>query len=241
MSERNAVRTGLMAICFVGSAFVAPPALADDGLTPYEQSIVCKLAGTCEANEPTTAVPQAPESKTVGAEADFTLYRGQTPPQTTTAPRVASPQQPNFYRVQNTSSARSATTSAPRYATGPRRQTPTPAPRPNAADMRLSFGNGSADLDKRGRDELVSFLHALQSPALATAKFVVEGHTSSVGSREYNLDLSQRRAQTVVDFLVRQGIEPSRLVARGFGFDKPRVSGDPRNGRNRRVEIVKDN
>ncbi|MEM9070565.1 MAG: OmpA family protein [Myxococcota bacterium] len=69
----------------------------------------------------------------------------------------------------------------------------------------------------------------------------VEGHTDTRGRREYNLDLSQRRAQAVVDFLVRRGeVAAERLVAQGFGPDQPIVadaSSREEHAQNRRVEF----
>lgn len=69
---------------------------------------------------------------------------------------------------------------------------------------------------------------------------VVEGHTDSTGSKAYNLKLSQRRADAVRDFLVKHGIAPDRIVARGYGEAYPVAPNDTAAGRqhNRRVEIV---
>jgi len=69
---------------------------------------------------------------------------------------------------------------------------------------------------------------------------LVAGHTDSVGSDEYNLKLSQQRANSVVQYLVSQGIPNSRLESEGFGKSKPLVSNDDEvDGRelNRRVEF----
>lgn len=69
---------------------------------------------------------------------------------------------------------------------------------------------------------------------------LIEGHTDSTGSAEYNRDLSVRRANAVQDFLISQGIDPTRIVARGYGQDVPLAPNDTAAGRqqNRRVEIV---
>ncbi len=48
-------------------------------------------------------------------------------------------------------------------------------------------------------------------------------HTDRIGSDVYNENLSQRRAQSVVDYLIREGIEPDRLVAKGYGKSTPKV------------------
>lgn len=67
----------------------------------------------------------------------------------------------------------------------------------------------------------------------------VEGHTDSVGSDDFNLDLSRRRASSVRDYLVDQGVASTYIVARGFGESQPKSSNDSAEGRqlNRRVEI----
>ncbi len=67
----------------------------------------------------------------------------------------------------------------------------------------------------------------------------VVGHTDSQGSNDYNQTLSQRRAQSVTSFLVNQGVDPSRLTARGMGETIPVASNENAAGRaqNRRVEM----
>lgn len=69
---------------------------------------------------------------------------------------------------------------------------------------------------------------------------LIEGHTDSVGSESYNLDLSQRRAQSVRDFLASNGVAASRMAVRGFGESRPLASNESDAGRqqNRRVEVV---
>ena len=68
---------------------------------------------------------------------------------------------------------------------------------------------------------------------------VVEGHTDSVGTDQYNLGLSRRRAETVRSYLVDHGIARSRITAEGMGESKPVASNDTADGRaqNRRVEL----
>jgi outer membrane protein OmpA-like peptidoglycan-associated protein len=68
----------------------------------------------------------------------------------------------------------------------------------------------------------------------------IEGHTDNKGSDEYNTNLSQGRSQSVVDYLIQQGIDGNRLKAKGFGESKPIESNDTEEGRanNRRVEFT---
>ncbi|PSJ15999.1 OmpA family protein [Nitrosomonas supralitoralis] len=69
---------------------------------------------------------------------------------------------------------------------------------------------------------------------------IIEGHTDNVGSKNLNYGLSQRRANSVMAYLVRQGVAPDRIVAYGKGEDFPISDNDTEAGRqqNRRVEVI---
>jgi len=71
-------------------------------------------------------------------------------------------------------------------------------------------------------------------------QITIEGYTDNVGSDAYNLALSQRRADSVRDFLVRNGISADRITARGLGEAYPVASNETEAGRqqNRRVQII---
>lgn len=71
-------------------------------------------------------------------------------------------------------------------------------------------------------------------------KVEVQGHTDTDGNDKYNLDLSQRRVDSVVKFLVDKGVDASRLVSKGYGESKPAVPNDtPANkALNRRVQFM---
>lgn len=105
-------------------------------------------------------------------------------------------------------------------------------------DLRLSFNLGSAELTPEARAEAKVFAEALQLPALASRKFVIEGHTDAQGGRDYNLDLSQRRARAVADYLASLGVPRDRFDVRGYGFDRPLPGRSAANAANRRVEAV---
>jgi outer membrane protein OmpA-like peptidoglycan-associated protein len=100
------------------------------------------------------------------------------------------------------------------------------------------FKTGSSELLSGARERLAKVSGiVLAYPGL---HLDVEGHTDSVGSDEYNLALSQRRAQAVRDYLVQQGIPDGSIVSRGLGKSGPVASNDTLEGRqqNRRVELV---
>ncbi len=69
-------------------------------------------------------------------------------------------------------------------------------------------------------------------------RVLVEGHTDSRGKLEHNMDLSQRRAQSVVTFLVEHGVEAARLSARGFGPTQPISDNRTQGGRARNRRVV---
>ena len=76
----------------------------------------------------------------------------------------------------------------------------------------------------------------MENPGL---KVEISGHTDNQGSEEHNNQLSENRAQSVVNYLVSQGVESERLLAKGYGFSKPIESNDTPTGRanNRRTEL----
>jgi outer membrane protein OmpA-like peptidoglycan-associated protein len=103
------------------------------------------------------------------------------------------------------------------------------------------FTTGMSDLNAGAAsslDKLAAFLtHYPERNA------VIEGYTDSVGSEDYNLGLSQRRADSVKSYLMGHGIGSMRLAAAGKGESQPVASNDSATGRqqNRRVEVIIDN
>lgn len=100
------------------------------------------------------------------------------------------------------------------------------------------FDTGKADLNPgaaRNLDQLVQFL--TDHPE---RRVEIDGYTDSLGSDSFNLDLSQRRADTVKSVLVNRGIDSSRIATRGYGKEYSVASNADSGGRqlNRRVEIV---
>jgi len=99
------------------------------------------------------------------------------------------------------------------------------------------FETDSANLRDTARERLLAVADALRSEPNQMA--VVEGHTDSRGSDEYNQRLSQRRAEAVRDYLIGEGVPAARMQAVGRGEESPVSSNDSAEGRagNRRVEI----
>jgi len=104
--------------------------------------------------------------------------------------------------------------------------------------LRFHFEFNSVDLD----DETEDFLSNLETTLREDPriKLKVTGHTDNVGNEKFNQRLSVKRAQTVKDFLVKKGIDPSRIEVDGKGWSEPIDNNDTDEGRskNRRVEIA---
>jgi outer membrane protein OmpA-like peptidoglycan-associated protein len=109
------------------------------------------------------------------------------------------------------------------------------APPPVQFDLLANFEFNSDQLTQAARENLDQFAKAIKDPRLAGSKFEIDGHTDAVGPEEYNLGLSERRADAVVSYLASEGIDKSLLTAKGFGKAKPRVA-NPYSPQNRRVE-----
>ena len=71
-------------------------------------------------------------------------------------------------------------------------------------------------------------------------KIDVQGHTDNVGAADYNMELSQKRANAVRQYLIEKGLDPSRIIAKGYGQTKPVATNDTDEGKaqNRRVELL---
>ncbi len=83
----------------------------------------------------------------------------------------------------------------------------------------IFFEFGSAELKEESYTELQKAIEFLNKYPYVVVELA--GHTDSVGSEEYNLKLSQRRAEAVKNYLVQHGISPDRLVAKGYGESQP--------------------
>lgn len=102
----------------------------------------------------------------------------------------------------------------------------------------IQFDFNSARVRPESRQALANLSQALQSAELGASRFAVEGHTDAKGGVDYNLKLSQQRAQAVRDFLKTQGVDEARLVATGKGSTELANAAEPFAAENRRVRIV---
>jgi OOP family OmpA-OmpF porin len=128
---------------------------------------------------------------------------------------------------------------AGRYAHPVQRQSSQP-PAPEIS-LTVQFANGSAQLTPQAVHVLDNLGRAVSNQALIGYRFRIEGHTDTVGSREYNNALSDLRAAAVVDYLANNfHVDRSRVEAVGMGKDgllipTPDQTSEPRN---RRVQVV---
>ena len=103
----------------------------------------------------------------------------------------------------------------------------------------LEFDFNKADIKAKDHDKLKIVAESMKS--FDTATVLIEGHTDSKGSPNYNMKLSQRRADAVRKFIIEQhGIAAERLTTKGFGETKPVASNATEAGRakNRRVDAI---
>lgn len=206
---------------------IATPAIGQQSAPAPTRSVddyVCAFSGEC-GNQPKTDNSIAAPS-TRG-------FRLSVPERRTAAPQQASPSVATGARQSAPATARREQVASRR---GSRATTRSAAAETRRMDLRVSFLLGSAVLTPQAQEEAKVFAQALERPELASKRFLIEGHTDSSGSRALNIDLSQRRAQAVADYLATLGVSSDRLQVRGYGPDRP-LPGLPASApQNRRVE-----
>jgi outer membrane protein OmpA-like peptidoglycan-associated protein len=105
-------------------------------------------------------------------------------------------------------------------------------------DSGILFDVDRADLKYDSQSELAQLATILNK--YSDTNIMLAGHTDSTGAAEYNMRLSERRAQSVADYLTTQSVDPNRFDVRGFGMNEPLADNDTVAGRalNRRVEVA---
>lgn len=105
-------------------------------------------------------------------------------------------------------------------------------------DLTVYFAFDSADIGTEAAADLAELGAALSSAKLRRDTFVLAGHTDANGSAGYNLELSERRANAVRDYLVRNfGLSAANFDAVGYGLEQLADPEKPLSGENRRVQI----
>lgn len=106
-------------------------------------------------------------------------------------------------------------------------------------DLRIRFEVNSATLTEAGRRQLDELANALATERLADIRVGLHGHTDASGPADYNLTLSQGRAESARRYLIEHhGIAPTRLDAAGFGERRLRPDLAPEAAGQRRVEVI---
>lgn len=219
---RLTMASGLVA---AGLIFAHTAALAQSATTTDD--IICKMSDTCGA----APAPEG-EQKAIGDEKMFSLQKKQ---QDTGPEKMFSLQR----RTEAPAAARPAAGKVQVAKAGKKAVAQPAAASSSQLTMQVNFTVGSADLTDGAKTELSKYVAAMQSPQLSAMTFVIEGHTDATGAYSKNMDLSQRRAQSVVDYLVSSGVSSGRLKAEGFGPNRPLSGVSKRSAANRRVELVR--
>jgi len=106
-------------------------------------------------------------------------------------------------------------------------------------DLEIKFDYNSANIAKTALADMDNLGKALTDSSLKGSTFVLAGHTDAVGSEEYNLDLSSRRADSVKRYLMEKySLAPDHLVTAGYGKTRLKDKDNPKAAENRRVEVV---
>lgn len=111
--------------------------------------------------------------------------------------------------------------------------------KPNAVSLYVTFAYDSAELQNDSVIILNALGKALTDPSLASARFMIAGHTDARGTNDYNQLLSERRANTVAQYLISEfAIDAARLEIEGFGEAELYDASRPDDQVNRRVQVV---
>ena len=235
------LKTFIGASLAVGALLASTSAFAQaPGTEQTTQDLVCQLSEKCadEAAIPADEAEAAPTDKAasrVSATRGFKIARKTTASDSPAATGTSGQRLTRPAAKSSANPVRKAQVAAP----GKAKSAAGKALPLGRADLRVTFVTGSANLTEAGQRSAEKFAAALTNPLLDGMRFTIEGHTDSVGTRESNIDLSRRRAQSVVDYLAGKGADRQRFDAVGYGFDKPVAGLSAMAAANRRVEVVR--
>lgn len=146
-----------------------------------------------------------------------------------------------FFPKQGTFTIASRATSNPQFTLveRPRRSSVQVTRREIVIRKQINFATDSDTIDPSSNQLVLEIADVLQQHAEITG-VEIQGHTDNVGNAERNMDLSQRRAESVRRALIEAGIDAGRLEAKGYGVTRPLVPNiTARNrARNRRVQFI---
>jgi outer membrane protein OmpA-like peptidoglycan-associated protein len=103
---------------------------------------------------------------------------------------------------------------------------------------RINFKSNSADLNETSTLELKTIVGMLKSNP--NIQIEISAHTDDVGTDDFNINLSQKRAQSVINYLSKNGVPLKQLIAKGYGESQPLApnDSDENKAKNRRVELM---
>lgn len=225
----------MLRIAVVSIALAATPVQAQTSPQPKPsvEGYLCTFAGKCDG------VDAPVETRAAPATRGFRLARPSSPksdvPQSAAAP-IRRPAARAVAAELRGSRGRAASygASSPRVAAYRAPATEVGAPR--RADLMIGFELNSDQLTSVGRESALIFARSLLTPELRDKRFLIAGHTDQRGGDIVNRPLSERRARRVADFLIEQGVQPSRLQTRGLGSSAPLPGHRATDPSNRRVE-----
>ena len=237
---------GASTLLLASAAIAQSATVQKDSVSDY----LCQFAGKCAGETGGEATPTIAAPATKG----FRLAAAQTTP--SAQPTIAAPQTKGF-RIASGTQAATPTVAAPptksfRIAKAQPAAVPVRAAVPmrvvaparvapasgTRANLLLAFEYNSAQMTPSAEAKAKGFAQALMMSELKDKRFLIEGHTDARGSRDANIDLSRRRAQSVADFLVSQGVDRGRVEVKGVGPDEPLPGHSASAEANRRVEAV---
>jgi outer membrane protein OmpA-like peptidoglycan-associated protein len=250
--HRRAPTAMRLVLLFGGLVLASAPALAadtklqeflgkaqSDAEKKAVNDLVDKLKGVARPKAPESAAPQSPDQ--TGSTQSSTspdapgLARAPNAPSKPGAP--ASPPPPPGERVASpapVTPAPPAVKTAPEAAVESAEQKQLPS-----VDLEIFFVYNSAEITGPAVTALRTLGEALRDASLANDAFLIAGHTDAKGGAAFNIALSQRRAESVREFLIANfGIDGSKLVAKGFGLQRLKNPRQPLAAQNRRVQVV---
>lgn len=197
-----------------GSALAQPVSVFDDA--PSIEQLRSIMIPAAPAGTSRSIVMQRPDIET------------SSPPVQT-----VSTQEPTAVRR---SAAKAKTYAAPVVQAAAKVSAPEPAAEAGAVAFHVNFSFGSAAMPESAREMIDRMAQLMKETPDIRVR--VEGHTDAVGSVGYNVTLSERRAMSVGEYLVKQGVEPSRLELVGKGMAEP-ITQNKFDAANRRVQFVR--